>query len=153
MGTAIVIIVAVVAVVGGVILLQRRSGRGSGDVSTGTRAPRPEPPPMRGLEDALNQVTDRSGTTMAARLDAEGAHVDDLRDLDDTGPLLRRALDHVTPRETNGAATTPANDTAANDTATNDTATNDTATNDIEPGDTATNDIEPGDEDQGTRAP
>jgi hypothetical protein len=100
-GTATVIIVAivvVVAVVGGVFLL-RRSGRASGDVSTEARAPRPEPPPMRGLEDALNQVTDRSGTTMAARLDAEGAHVDDLRDLDDTGPLLRRALDHVTPRE------------------------------------------------------
>jgi hypothetical protein len=39
---------------------------------------------------------------MAARLDAEEAHVDDLRDVDDTGPLLRRALDHVTPRESVG---------------------------------------------------
>jgi hypothetical protein len=132
-GTAsaiIVVIVAVVAVVAGVLALQRRrSARPSGDAATGNRAPRPEPPPMRGLEDALNQVTDRSGTTMAARLDAEGAHVDDLRDVDDTGPLLRRALDHVTPRE-------PLSDTVPG------VAT--TATSDVD---------EPGDDDRDTPTP
>jgi hypothetical protein len=109
-GTVTVIVVAIVAVavvVAGVLVVQRRSGRSSGDSPAVARAPRAEPPPMRGLEDALNQVTDRSGTTMAARLDAEGAHVDDLRDVDDTGPLLRRALDHVTPHEPLGE--TPGN--------------------------------------------
>lgn len=52
---------------------------------------------MTGLEDALASVTDRSGTSMRDRLDAESAHVDPLRVSDDTGPLLRRALDHVAP--------------------------------------------------------
>jgi flagellar basal body-associated protein FliL len=100
--TVIIIVVAVVlvvAVVGGAVSTKQRSTRAADGSPATKRAPRPEPPPMRGLEDALNQVTDRSGTTMAARLDAEGAHVDDLRDVDDTGPLLRRALDHVTPRD------------------------------------------------------
>ena len=60
---------------------------------------RAEPTPMTGLEDALNQATDRTGTTLAARLDAEGTHVDELRVGDDTGPLLRRALDHVDRRD------------------------------------------------------
>jgi len=50
---------------------------------------------MTGLEDALAQVTDRSGTTLRDRLDAESDHVEQLRVTDDTGPLLRRALDHV----------------------------------------------------------
>ena len=56
---------------------------------------------MTGLEDALSSVTDRSGTSMRDRLDAESAHVDPLRDSDDTGPLLRRALDHVAADDAN----------------------------------------------------
>ena len=51
--------------------------------------------PMTGLESALAQVKDRSGRPIGERIEAE--HVDDLRVPDDTGPLLRRALDHVTP--------------------------------------------------------
>ena len=50
---------------------------------------------MTGLEDALNKATDRTGHTMADRLDAESEHLDRLRQTDDTGPLLRRALDSV----------------------------------------------------------
>jgi uncharacterized membrane protein len=94
----IIIAVVVVAAAAAVVVLRHRRAAPA-DPAAGSRSPRPEPAPMRGLEDALNQVTDRSGTTMAARLDAEEAHVDDLRDIDDTGPLLRRALDHVTPTE------------------------------------------------------
>ena len=106
MVTAVIIIVVIAvlaAVVVAVVTTKRRRGRAATASAERARVQRPEPPPMRGLEDALNQVTDRSGTTMAARLDAEGAHVDDLRDVDDTGPLLRRALDHVTPPPSPGA--------------------------------------------------
>ena len=50
---------------------------------------------MTGLESALDQVTDRTGTKLRQKLEAEAAVVDDLRVADDTGPLLRRALDRV----------------------------------------------------------
>ena len=50
---------------------------------------------MTGLESALAEVTDRDGRPIGERIDAETQHVDDLRIPDDTGPLLRRALDHV----------------------------------------------------------
>jgi hypothetical protein len=63
------------------------------------RSPRPPDTPMTGLESALAQVTDRDGRPIGDRLDAESHHVDDLRVPDDTGPLLRRALDHVEQRE------------------------------------------------------
>ena len=101
MGVAIVIIAVVVIAVAITIALAARRKRQAGPVTAEAppRAPRPEPEPMHGLEDALKRVTDRSGTTMADRLDAEATHVDELRVSDDTGPLLRRALDHVTPHE------------------------------------------------------
>lgn len=51
--------------------------------------------PMSGLETALSAATDRSGKPLRERLDEEAGHVDELRVADDTGPLLRRALDHV----------------------------------------------------------
>jgi hypothetical protein len=54
-----------------------------------------EPPPMTDLESALARVTDSSGRPIRDRIEAERAHVDELRVVDDTGPLLRRALDHV----------------------------------------------------------
>jgi len=50
---------------------------------------------MTGLEAALAQVTDRDGRPIGERIDAESELVDDLRAPDDTGPLLRRALDRV----------------------------------------------------------
>ena len=50
---------------------------------------------MNGLDSALAQVTDSTGRPIRDRIDAETEHVDELRVVDDTGPLLRRALDHV----------------------------------------------------------
>ena len=53
-----------------------------------------DPTPMTGLEVALDQVTDRSGRNMRDKIET-GTAIDDLIVPDDTGPLLRRALDHV----------------------------------------------------------
>jgi hypothetical protein len=64
---------------------------------------------MTGLESALEAVTDRSGRPIREHLDAETTHVDELRVPDDTGPLLRRALDHVSGADEN----VPAEDTPA----------------------------------------
>jgi hypothetical protein len=50
---------------------------------------------MTGLEAALAEVTDRDGRPIGERIEAEAEIVDDLRVPDDTGPLLRRALDRV----------------------------------------------------------
>jgi hypothetical protein len=93
---AIVIVVVVLAVVGVALGLRRRS-RIAQEPTAPPRPPRPEPAPMTGLEDALAQVTDRSGTSMRDRLDAESDHVEQFRVTNDTGPLLRRALDQVGP--------------------------------------------------------
>lgn len=100
MGTviAIIAVVVVVAIVVGVVVMRRRSASTPAptpDPPPAPRTPRPEPAPMTGLEEALNKATDRSGSTMADRLDAEQGHLDELRQTDDTGPLLRRALDSV----------------------------------------------------------
>lgn len=97
----VIAVVAVVAVVAAALLIRRR--RRTGPAATApTPAPRtPAPParPMNGLESALAQVTDREGRPIKERIDAESAHVDPLRDPDDTGPLLRRALDSVVHHE------------------------------------------------------
>jgi len=50
---------------------------------------------MTDLESALAQVIDSAGRPIRDRIDAESDNVDHLRVPDDTGPLLRRALDHV----------------------------------------------------------
>ncbi|MFW2333227.1 MAG: hypothetical protein ACN4IE_05500, partial [Ilumatobacter sp.] len=50
---------------------------------------------MTGLEAALAQVIDREGRPIGERIDAEAPLVDELRVPDDTGPVLRRALDRV----------------------------------------------------------
>lgn len=123
MGTviAIIAVVVVVAIVVGVVVMRRRTASAPAptpDPPTTPRTPRPDPAPMTGLEDALNKATDRTGSTMADRLDAEQDHVDQLRQTDDTGPLLRRALDSVdrgqdTPAEGN---TAPAAEGAADST-------------------------------------
>lgn len=64
------------------------------DVATQARV---DTKPMTDLESALAQVKDRSGRPIGERIEAE--HVDDLRIADDTGPLLRRALDQVRPAD------------------------------------------------------
>ncbi len=101
MGTAIIIVsVALIVVVGAVAFIATRR-RSDGDAIPTPPAPpvkvRPPDEPMTGLESALAQVTDRDGKPIRERIDAEAGHVDQLRVPDDTGPLLRRALDHVAP--------------------------------------------------------
>jgi hypothetical protein len=97
---AAIVIAGAAVVAAAVILLRRRSARSA----TGPEA-RHEPPhqpdaaPMTDLESALAQVTDRDGRPIRERIDAESVHVDPLRDPNDTGPLLRRALDSVAHHE------------------------------------------------------
>ena len=87
------VVVALVVLV--VLALRRRSSVGATTADTTDAAPPPAAVPMTGLESALAQVTDRTGRPIREHIDAETQHVDDLRVPDDTGPLLRRALDHV----------------------------------------------------------
>ena len=62
--------------------------------------------PMTGLEVALDQVTDRSGRNMRDKIEG-GTAIDDLIVPDDTGPILRRALDHVEHAEPVAPAASP----------------------------------------------
>jgi hypothetical protein len=71
---------------------------------------------MTGLEVALDQVTDRSGRNMRDKIETSTA-IDDLIVPDDTGPILRRALDnveHPEPVPTDGGPE-PAPETAASE--------------------------------------
>jgi hypothetical protein len=99
----IVIIVAVALVIVAAVwwFTSRRGSTPAGPppVPAAPRVERPEPPPMTGLEEALNRATDRSGTSLADRLDAEAEVVEGFRVSDDTGPLLRRALDRLEPAD------------------------------------------------------
>ncbi|MFP5487855.1 MAG: hypothetical protein ACLGHQ_06070 [Acidimicrobiia bacterium] len=98
MGIWIAVIVVAVVLVGAVAGLAVRSRRSSAAATTPAEPARPPvtpPTPMTDLEAALSRVTDRDGRPIRERIDAEAAHVDPLRDPDDTGPLLRRALDSV----------------------------------------------------------
>ena len=95
----IVIAVVVVAiVVAAAVLIRRRRRTTASTVSAPSTTPRPAAAPaapMTDLEAALAHVTDRDGRPIREKIDAESVHVDPLRDPDDTGPLLRRALDSV----------------------------------------------------------
>lgn len=105
----ILIAIALAVVVGAVVMNRRRPSATVEAVVPDSSAKRsiPEPPPMNDLDAALTKVTDSAGRPIRDRIDAESDHVDELRVPDDTGPLLRRALDHVaTP------ATTEADDAA-----------------------------------------
>ena len=111
----VIVVAAVVAFVGGALLARHRAGADTAsapEASPAPRPPRPEPAPMTGLEEALNKATDRTGHTLADRLDGETDHVADLRHTDDTGPLLRRALDSVD----RGHDDVPPTDASADDT-------------------------------------
>lgn len=91
---AVVVLAIVLAIV--VLLIRRRSVSPAAEtVPVAARPNVADAAPMTDLESALNSVTDRTGRPMAERLDAEAAHVDEFRVPDDTGPLLRRALDSV----------------------------------------------------------
>jgi hypothetical protein len=115
----VVVIVAVVAVVGW--LLWSRSRR--------KPAPPPTAPervsrvtdatPMTGLEVALDQVTDRSGRNMRDKIETSTA-IDDLIVPDDTGPILRRALDNVEHTEPPPATGDPTTEATGGETAPNE---------------------------------
>ncbi len=89
----VVVIVAVVGVVGG--MLWSRSRKSPTPDPTPERISRvTDATPMTGLEVALDQVTDRSGKNMREKIETDTA-IDGLIVPDDTGPILRRALDNV----------------------------------------------------------
>lgn len=100
----LVALVAVVGIVAAVVVVRRGRAVSAPEttaVDSTPRTLRPEPAPMTDLEAALAQVTDRSGRPIGESIDAEAGIVDELRDGDDTGPLLGRALDAIdrsTPR-------------------------------------------------------
>lgn len=115
---AIVVLVVLLAAVGVILLVRQRRSRGdSAEPELAPAAADDGPAPMTGLESALAQVTDRSGRPIREAIDAEAGHVDELRVPDDTGPLLRRALDHVAPpgEQTGDDAAEAAGDEAAAD--------------------------------------
>ena len=64
---------------------------------------------MTGLEQAHDQVTDRSGRKMREKIE-QATPIDDLLIPDDTGPVLRRALDNV-EHAAPAPATEPTSDT------------------------------------------
>ncbi len=112
------ILIIAVAVVGVIVvtaaiavLVSRRASRSGAQPAPDTpheaSARFVESSPMTGLESALSQVTDRSGRPIREAIDAEAGHVDDFRVPDDTGPLLRRALDHVAPPSAGDASDAP----------------------------------------------
>ena len=89
-GLSVIVAVIVVIVVLIARVLRRRAAARGLDPSTAA-----VDEPMTGLESALAMVTDRDGRPIRERIEAEAQHVDQLRVPDDTGPVLRRALDHV----------------------------------------------------------
>lgn len=120
MGTAIIIVIAALILVAGAVAFLVVRRRPEADATPTPLAPpakvRPPDEPMTGLESALAQVTDRDGKPIRDRIDAEAGHVDELRVPDDTGPLLRRALDHVAPGDAAADPPPPSIDGADSDT-------------------------------------
>lgn len=92
----IVIVIIAIGVVVLMVIRRRKSPLPAAPPIANESAPsRPAPAPMTDLEAALANVTDRSGRPLQEHIDAESGHVDELRVPNDTGPLLRRALDSV----------------------------------------------------------
>ena len=112
MGSWVAIIVIAVIAVAGVAALAFRRRRSAAaltaaESSTTRRSAAAPAAPMTYLEAALAQVTDRDGRPIRERIDAESVHVVPLRDPDDTGPLLRRALDSVVQHDDGPAGEDP----------------------------------------------
>jgi hypothetical protein len=101
-GTPVIIVLVLVVALagGGVGAMVVRSKKQSTAAATALEADRTRSTiapaaPMIGLESALDQAMDRSGRKMREKLEAEAGIVDGLKSSDDTGPILRRALDRV----------------------------------------------------------
>ena len=102
-----VVIIAVVVVLGWVLWSRSRSGGAAPPAPPPERVSRvTDPTPMTGLEVALDQVTDRTGRNMRDKIET-GTAIDDLIVPDDTGPILRRALDNVEQTEPAEPASAP----------------------------------------------
>lgn len=113
----VVVMVLWVVAIAAAIVIRRRSRTATPKATNADSPPdRPAAPPMTDLESALAKVTDRDGKTIRDRIDAESQHVDDLRVPDDTGPLLRRALDSVQPGDAAGESGTSGDTSDAPDT-------------------------------------
>ena len=100
------VVLVIVAVVIVIAVVRTRSTRASK-----AQAPAPDESlgPVHALDDALRTVeslTDATGSSLLDQVDRDGrsirdrlasgeAHLDSLRQPDDTGPLLRRVLDEV----------------------------------------------------------
>jgi hypothetical protein len=103
-----VIVVVIVVLVVVAIVVRRRRAAQAAKWPAPTRASE-SLPPVHALDDALRTVesltdatgsslldqVDRDGRTIRDRLASGEAHLDSLRQPDDTGPLLRRVLDEV----------------------------------------------------------
>ena len=101
-----VVVFVIVAFAAGIAIGRKRSAKAS-------KRPAPTPDeslaPVHALDDALRTVeslTDATGSSLLDQVDRDGrsirdrlasgeAHLDSLRQPDDTGPLLRRVLDEV----------------------------------------------------------
>jgi hypothetical protein len=103
----VVVIVAVVGVVGGVLWARSRKSAAPAPDPTPERVSRvTDATPMTGLEVALDQATDRSGKNMREKIETD-TEIGDLIVPDDTGPILRRALDNVEHQEPAPPAVVP----------------------------------------------
>lgn len=96
-GWIVIALVALVVVSAAAGAVWARSSRAPATEPEVAVPPRVEhPAPMTGLATALAEAHDRTGRSLGELLAAETDHVEPLRTADDTSPLLRRALDHVT---------------------------------------------------------
>jgi len=103
----VVVVVAVLAVVGWLLWSRSRNKPAPAPPAPERVSRVSDPTPMTGLEVALDQVTDRSGRNMRDKIETSTA-IDDLIVPDDTGPILRRALDNVEQTDPVALAPTPA---------------------------------------------
>jgi hypothetical protein len=115
-----VIAIVIVVLVAGITVKTRRSAK-AGKWPTPTAGSH-SLPPVHALDDALRTVesltdatgsslldqVDRDGRTIRDRLASGEAHLDSLRQPDDTGPLLGRVLDEVTGQSPSIDIATPA---------------------------------------------
>ena len=110
-----VIVVVIVALAVGAIVVRRRARRACRQVAGTDTLQRiaPARPCARRRARSVESLTDATGSSLLDQVDRDGrkirdrlasgeAHLDALRQPDDTGPLLRRVLDQVERRGSAG---------------------------------------------------